>query len=79
MNTWAIGRDYNVWSENVEEFHPKRFIGFVTVQFVLAQLVHCFSWELPNGMKSNDVDMTEVISMGRANHLVAKPTYRLVV
>ncbi|GMN56705.1 hypothetical protein TIFTF001_025821 [Ficus carica] len=108
VNTWAIGRDPNVWSQNVEEFHPERFIGsdidlrghdfrllpfgsgrrgcpgmqlgLVTVGFVLAQLVHCFSWELPNGMKPNDVDMTEVfgLSVGRANHLLAKPTYRLV-
>ncbi|GMN58875.1 hypothetical protein TIFTF001_027977 [Ficus carica] len=108
VNTWAIGRDPNVWSQNMEELHPERFIGsdidlrghdfrllpfgpghrgcpgmqlgLVTVQFVLAQLVHCFSWELPNGMKPNDVDMTEVfgLSVGRANHLLATPTYRLV-
>lgn len=26
VNTWAIGRDPNVWSENVEEFYPERFI-----------------------------------------------------
>ncbi|KAL5726194.1 hypothetical protein ACHQM5_009257 [Ranunculus cassubicifolius] len=27
VNTWAIGRDPNVWSENAEEFYPERFIG----------------------------------------------------
>ncbi|KEH28166.1 putative cytochrome P450 [Medicago truncatula] len=26
VNAWAIGRDPNVWSENAEEFYPKRFI-----------------------------------------------------
>ena len=25
INTWAIGRDSNVWSENAEEFFPERF------------------------------------------------------
>ncbi|KAF9612326.1 hypothetical protein IFM89_038929, partial [Coptis chinensis] len=27
INTWAIGRDPNVWSSNAEEFYPERFIG----------------------------------------------------
>ncbi|XP_058747885.1 cytochrome P450 CYP736A12-like [Vicia villosa] len=26
INAWAIGRDPNVWSKNVEEFYPERFI-----------------------------------------------------
>ena len=26
VNCWAIGRDPNVWSENVEDFFPERFI-----------------------------------------------------
>ncbi|KAL5714560.1 hypothetical protein ACHQM5_016504 [Ranunculus cassubicifolius] len=25
VNVWAIGRDKNVWSDNVEEFNPERF------------------------------------------------------
>jgi cytochrome P450 len=25
VNAWAIGRDSNVWSDNVEEFYPERF------------------------------------------------------
>ena len=109
VNSWAIGRDPNVWSENEEEFYPERFIdnnvvdlrgndfrllpfgsgrrgcagmnfGLVIVQLVLAQLVHCFTWELPTGVETKDIDMTEMfgISMVRANHLLAKPTYRLL-
>ncbi|GMN56694.1 hypothetical protein TIFTF001_025797 [Ficus carica] len=109
VNTWAIGRDPNVWSENVEEFYPERFIdnnvvylrgnefrllpfgsgrracpgmnfGLVIVRLVLAQLVHCFTWELPSGVETKDIDMTEAfgLSMVRANHLLAKPTYRLL-
>lgn len=27
INNWSIGRDPQIWSENVEEFHPERFIG----------------------------------------------------
>ena len=27
INTWAIGRDPNVWSDNVGEFYPERFIN----------------------------------------------------
>ncbi|MBA0566636.1 hypothetical protein Golob_011434, partial [Gossypium lobatum] len=26
INIWAIGRDTNVWPDNVEEFSPERFI-----------------------------------------------------
>ena len=108
VNAWAIGRDPNVWSENVEEFYPERFsgsnigvtghdfrllpfgsgrrgcpgmqLGFINVRLVVAQLVHCFNWELPSGVEAKDVDMTEKfgLSVGRANHLLAKPIYRLL-
>ena len=109
VNVWAIGRDPNVWSKNVEEFYPERFIGkdidvrghnfellpfgsgrrgcpgiqlgLVTVQFVLAQLLHCFNWELPFGMDGKDIDMTESfgLAVGRAkSDLLVKPTYRLL-
>ena len=109
VNTWAIGHDQNVWSNNVEEFYPERFIernidlcgqdfellpfgsgrrmcpgmhsGLITVQLVLSQLVHCFNWELPSGLTPNDLDMTEVfgLTVPRANHLLLKPTNRLLV
>ncbi|KAF3438545.1 hypothetical protein FNV43_RR21308 [Rhamnella rubrinervis] len=109
VNTWAIGHDRSVWSNNVEEFYPERFIeriidvrghdfellpfgsgrrmcpgmhsGLITVRLVLSQLVHCFNWELPSGLKPNDLDMTEVfgLTMPRANHLLLKPKNRLLV
>lgn len=55
-------------------------LGLTTVKLVLAQLVHCFNWELPNGMKPNDLDMSETfgLTMPRQNHLLAMPTYRLL-
>ncbi|PRQ16517.1 putative flavonoid 3'-monooxygenase [Rosa chinensis] len=108
VNIWSIGRDPSVWSENVEEFYPERFmnnnidlrghdfqlipfgsgrrgcpglqLGLTTVRIVLAQLVHCFNWELPTGMLPQDLDMSEKfgLSMSKAKHLLAKPTYRLL-
>ena len=108
INFWAIGRDPNVWSDNVEEFYPERFLnsnielmghnfelipfgsgrrgcpgiqlGLTTVKYVLAQLLHCFDWVLPSGMLPNDLDMSEKfgLSAPRVNHLLAKPTYRLL-
>ncbi|KAK7855933.1 cytochrome P450 CYP736A12 [Quercus suber] len=108
INSWAIGRDPDVWSNNAEEFDPERFInnnidikgrdfqllpfgsgrrgcpgmllGITNVKYVVAQLVHFFHWELPNGMSPNDLDMEEKdgLTMPRANPLLAIPTYRLL-
>ncbi|KAK8576655.1 hypothetical protein V6N13_032574 [Hibiscus sabdariffa] len=46
----------------------------------LSQLIHCFDWELPDGMLPHELDMTEIfgLSLPRANHLLAKPTCRLL-
>ncbi|KAK8500637.1 hypothetical protein V6N12_020329 [Hibiscus sabdariffa] len=108
VNTWSMGRDPNIWSENAEEFLPERFmdckidlrghhfelipfgsgrrgcpgmqLALVTMRLVLSQLIHCFDWELPDGMLPHELDMTEIfgLSLPRANHLRAKPTYRLL-
>ncbi|KAK6150487.1 hypothetical protein DH2020_015419 [Rehmannia glutinosa] len=45
----------------------------------VAQLVHCFDWELPDGMSLSDLDMEEHFGLvtGREKHLLAIPTYRL--
>lgn len=54
-------------------------LGLTVVRLVLAQLVHCFDWELPNGMLHTELDMTEEfgLTIPRAKHLLAIPTYRL--
>ncbi|KAK1592085.1 hypothetical protein Q3G72_019304 [Acer saccharum] len=55
-------------------------MGFLEVRLLVAQLVHCFDWELPDGMLPNELDMTEGFSqvIFRANPLRAIPTnYRL--
>ncbi|MCD9645354.1 hypothetical protein HAX54_034210 [Datura stramonium] len=58
---------------------PGLQLGLTIVRLVLAQLVHCFDWKLPNGMMPNDLDMIEKLGLvtARAQHLMAIPTYRL--
>ena len=60
---------------------PGMQLGLTTVKIILAQLVHCFKWKLPRGMNPIDLDMTEKvgITMTRANHLLALPTYQLAI
>ncbi|BFG20120.1 hypothetical protein CerSpe_063940 [Prunus speciosa] len=54
-------------------------LGLMVVQLMLAQLVHCFDWELPNNMLPEELDMSEVfgITVARAKRLIAIPSYRL--
>ncbi|XP_028772136.1 cytochrome P450 CYP736A12-like [Neltuma alba] len=54
-------------------------LGQTTVKLVVAQLVHCFKWELPPGMKPDDLDMTESFgfSLPRSKHLLVELTRRL--
>lgn len=58
---------------------PGMQLGLTVVRLVLAQLVHCFDWELPSGILPSEVDMTEEFGLVlcRSKHLVAIPTYRL--
>ncbi|CAJ1951869.1 unnamed protein product [Sphenostylis stenocarpa] len=58
---------------------PGIHLGLTTAKIVLAQLVHCFNWELPLGMSPDELDMTEKfgLAMPRSKHLLAVPTYRL--
>ncbi|KZV18654.1 hypothetical protein F511_41218 [Dorcoceras hygrometricum] len=106
VNTWAIGRDPDAWSDP-EIFSPERFaekdvdirgrdfrllpfgsgrrscpglqLGLTAVRLMLAQLVHCFDWKLPNGMLPSDIDMSEHFGLvtSREEHLLAIPIYRL--
>ncbi|XP_057458908.1 cytochrome P450 71AU50-like [Lotus japonicus] len=59
---------------------PGMQLGLTTVPFILAQLVHCFNWELPLGMSTDDLDMTEEfgLTIPRIQDLLAIPTYRLI-
>ncbi|KAK7314524.1 hypothetical protein VNO77_33050 [Canavalia gladiata] len=59
---------------------PGIHLGLISVKLVLAQLVHCFNWNLPLGMSIDELDMQEKfgLTMPRNKHLLAMPTYRLV-
>jgi hypothetical protein len=54
-------------------------LGLTVVRLVVAQLVHCFDWELPDKMQPNELEMTEEFGLTtpRAKPLLAIPTYRL--
>lgn len=58
---------------------PGMQLGLIVVRLVIAQLVHCFDWELPNGMSASDLDMEDHFGSVtcRNSHLLANPTYRL--
>ncbi|XP_002444127.2 indole-2-monooxygenase [Sorghum bicolor] len=42
---------------------PGLNFGLATVEIMLANLVYCFDWGLPIGMKEEDIDMTEVFGL----------------
>lgn len=60
---------------------PGLQLGLTMVQLMVAQLVRCFDWELPDGMAPPDLDMSENFGLvtARANHLKAIPICRLRV
>lgn len=60
---------------------PGMQLGLATVKIVLAQMVHCFNWELPDGVVPEEMDMTERFgfTMPRTKKLLAIPSYRLPI
>jgi len=42
---------------------PGLNFGLATVEIMLANLVYCFDWQLPNGMEAKDIDLTEVFGV----------------
>ncbi|KAL3716260.1 hypothetical protein ACJRO7_007943 [Eucalyptus globulus] len=60
---------------------PGMHLGLVNFRLVLAQLVHCFDWELPAGTSPSELDMSEDfgLSMPRTKPLILRPSYRLLV
>lgn len=58
---------------------PGMYSGLINVRQIVAQLVHSFDWELPNGMSVNDLNMDEKfgLTLPRENSLGAVPSSRL--
>ncbi|KAK7363847.1 hypothetical protein VNO77_06006 [Canavalia gladiata] len=55
---------------------PGILLGLSNVYLPLAALLYHFDWELPNGIKADDLDMTEAFgaAVGRRNNLFLIPT-----
>ncbi|KAF5957771.1 hypothetical protein HYC85_004996 [Camellia sinensis] len=58
---------------------PDMNLGLLNVKLEVAQLVHSFNWDLPNGMSPRDMDMAEKFGLTapRAQRLHAIRTFRL--
>lgn len=59
---------------------PGMQLGLYALEQSVAHLLHCFTWELPEGMKPSEMDMSDVFGLTapRASRLVAVPTKRVV-
>ncbi|KAK9091216.1 hypothetical protein Sjap_024393 [Stephania japonica] len=44
---------------------PGMQLGLVMVKYILAQLLHCFNWEVPDGVSPSDLDMTKKLEAKR--------------
>ncbi|KAK4366297.1 hypothetical protein RND71_014177 [Anisodus tanguticus] len=58
---------------------PGMQLGLYAFEMALANLLHCFTWELPDGMKPSEVEMDDVFGLTapKATRLVVVPTPRL--
>ncbi|KAJ7953080.1 Cytochrome P450 [Quillaja saponaria] len=84
INAWAIGRDKDSW-EDPDTFKPSRScpgmqLGLYALELSAAHLLHCFTWELPDGMKPSELDMSDVFGLTapRTSRLVAVPSKRVI-
>ncbi|KAL1191909.1 Cytochrome P450 84A1 [Cardamine amara subsp. amara] len=59
---------------------PGMQLGLYSMEVAVANIIHCFSWQLPDGMKPSELDMSDVMGLTapRATRLIAVPTTRLI-
>ncbi|GER35092.1 cytochrome P450 [Striga asiatica] len=59
---------------------PGMQLGLYALEMAVAHLLHCFDWELPDGMKPGDLDMGDVFGLTAplAKRLTAVPSPRLL-
>ncbi|KAK9009714.1 hypothetical protein V6N11_036242 [Hibiscus sabdariffa] len=82
-----VGTDIDVRGQNFQLIPfgsgrrgcPGMQLALTMVHLVVAQLVHCFDWDLPDEMLPTELDMAEDFGLvcPRANNLLAIPTWRL--
>ncbi|KAJ7944205.1 Cytochrome P450 [Quillaja saponaria] len=58
---------------------PGMQLGLFALESSAAHLLHCFTWELPDGMKPSELNMDDVFGLTapRASRLVAVPSKRV--
>ncbi|MQM21872.1 hypothetical protein Taro_054918 [Colocasia esculenta] len=42
---------------------PGMQLGLYGLELAVAQLLHCFNWELPDGMKPSELDMSDIFGL----------------
>ncbi|XP_057947958.1 cytochrome P450 84A1-like [Malania oleifera] len=59
---------------------PGMQLGLYSLELCVAHLLHCFTWELPDGMKPSELDTDDVFGLTapRKTRLVAVPSPRLL-
>ncbi|CAN8229163.1 unnamed protein product [Cochlearia groenlandica] len=59
---------------------PGMQLGLYALDLAVAHILHCFTWKLPDGMKPNELDMSDVFGLTapKATRLFAVPSKRLV-
>ncbi|GKV41519.1 hypothetical protein SLEP1_g49036 [Rubroshorea leprosula] len=59
---------------------PGMQLGLYALELAVAHLLHCFTWQLPDGMKPSELDMNDVFGLTapRATRLFAVPSKRLI-
>ncbi|XP_010531068.1 PREDICTED: cytochrome P450 84A1-like [Tarenaya hassleriana] len=59
---------------------PGMQLGLYALDLAVAHLLHCFTWDLPDGMKPGDLDTDDVFGLTapRATRLIAVPSTRLI-
>uniref|UniRef100_K3ZFK8 Cytochrome P450 n=1 Tax=Setaria italica TaxID=4555 RepID=K3ZFK8_SETIT len=70
VNAWAVARDPASWPGESNAFRPERFLagggaaeGVDEMAATLANLVHGFTWRLPDGVAPKDVSMEECFGL----------------
>ncbi|XP_021718110.1 cytochrome P450 84A1-like [Chenopodium quinoa] len=59
---------------------PGMVLGLYALEMCVANLLHCFRWELPDGMKASELSTDDIFGLTapRATRLVAVPSPRLL-
>ena len=59
---------------------PGMQLGIYALEMCVANLLHCFTWGLPDGMKPSELSMDDIFGLTapRASRLIAVPTPRLL-